>query len=141
MPGRFEIVSASPVVLLDGAHNPAAMLELRQSLDSLFPLRRIVLLFAAMVDKDVQSMAAEIGPRVDVVVTTRAPGSDRATPAAALAGCFVGLSRKVLAIDDPTESLRVALAETDPDDVLVVAGSLYLVGWARTHLVTTGVGM
>jgi dihydrofolate synthase/folylpolyglutamate synthase len=94
-----------------------------------------------MVDKDMETMAAEIGPRVDVVVTTRAPGSDRATPARALAGCFAGLSREVLAVDDPIEGLRVALAETDPDDVLVVAGSLYLVGWARTRLVTTGVGI
>jgi dihydrofolate synthase/folylpolyglutamate synthase len=141
VPGRFEIVSASPVVLLDGAHNPAAMLELRKSLDSFLPLRRIVLLFAAMEDKDVKSMAAEIGPRVDVVVTTRAPGSDRATPARALAGHFDGLSREVLAVDDPTDGLRVALAETGPDDVLVVAGSLYLDGWARMHLVKTGVGI
>jgi dihydrofolate synthase/folylpolyglutamate synthase len=140
MPGRFEIVSASPVVVLDGAHNPAAMRELRQSLYSFFPQKRIVLLFATMIDKDVQTMAAEIGSRMDVVVATQAPGTDRAASAQALAASFAGHSRNVMAVDDPTDGLRAALTETHSGDVLVVAGSLYLVGWARTQFVTSGVG-
>jgi dihydrofolate synthase / folylpolyglutamate synthase len=141
MPGRFEIVSRAPLVLLDGAHNPAAMRVLRQSLQEVFPERRIVLLFAAMVDKDVEAMVTEIGPCVDLVVTTRAPGTDRTASPPALAAAFTCRGRKVIAQDDPASGLRAALAETQPDDVLVVAGSLYLVGWARMQLVASGAGI
>jgi dihydrofolate synthase / folylpolyglutamate synthase len=141
VPGRFEVMSTSPVVLLDGAHNPAAMRELRRALDTVFPSRRIVLLFAAMVDKDVDAMAVEIAPRAEVVVTTRVPETDRAASAEVLATTFVGRAGLVTAVDDTTEGLHVALAATGPDDILVVAGSLYLVGWARTQLVASGAGI
>jgi dihydrofolate synthase / dihydropteroate synthase len=141
VPGRFEVMSTSPVVLLDGAHNPVAMRELRRALDTVFPSRRIVLLFAAMVDKDVDAMAVEIAPRAEVVVTTRVPETDRAASAEVLATTFVGRAGLVTAVDDTTEGLHVALAATGPDDILVVAGSLYLVGWARTQLVASRAGI
>jgi dihydrofolate synthase/folylpolyglutamate synthase len=94
-----------------------------------------------MLDKDVNAMAAEIGPRVDTVVATRAPGTDRAAPAEALAADFAGRVRQVIALDDAADGLRRALGVLGPDDVLVVAGSLYLVGWARTQLATSGAGI
>jgi dihydrofolate synthase / folylpolyglutamate synthase len=138
VPGRFEMVSTSPLVVLDGGHNPAAMRELGTSLRSHYPDRRAVLLFAALDDKDADAMAAGIRAAVDTVVVTRAPGSERATPAAALAGSFVRESRNIIVYEDPTQALRAALAEAGPEDVLVVAGSLYLVGWVRSRLIPTG---
>lgn len=140
MPGRFEMVATAPVVLLDGAHNPAAMRELRHSLRSFFPEKRVVLLFAAMTDKDTAAMAAEIDSYVDSVVTTTTPDTDRAASAQRLSALFSNEGGRVQAIDDPAHALAAARANTQHEDVLVVAGSLYLVGWARTRLATSGVG-
>ena len=83
-------------------------------------------------------MATGILEAVDLVVVTRAPGSERATPAAVLAGWFAREAGNILVYEDPTDALRASLAETGPGDVLVVAGSLYLVGWARSQLTPTG---
>src|SRR5205823_3590092 len=53
LPGRFELVSRHPPVILDGAHNPAGARELRRSLEKMRHGNRLVLLFAAMADKDI----------------------------------------------------------------------------------------
>jgi dihydrofolate synthase / folylpolyglutamate synthase len=141
VPGRFEILSTSPFVVLDGGHNPAAMAELGLSLRSYFPDRRIVLLFAALDDKDVAAMAGEIDDSVKTVVVTRAPGSERATDPAALARFFSGKSASILVYEDSSDALRASLLDAGPEDVLVVAGSLYLVGWVRSQLVATGAAL
>lgn len=141
VPGRFEILPSSPLVVLDGGHNPAAMSELGRSLQSHFPDRRIILLFAALDDKDVAAMAREIDECVDMVVVTRAPSSERATGAASLARFFTKPEGNIIVCEDPTDALRAALAEARLQDVLVVAGSLYLVGWVRSQLMPTGAGV
>jgi dihydrofolate synthase/folylpolyglutamate synthase len=138
IPGRFEILTTTPIVVLDGGHNPAAMRELGISLRSHFPERRTVLLFAALDDKDVAAMAREIDAVVDEIVVTRAPGSERAQQADILANSFPDRGRNIIVCDDPTEALHTSLTEARPEDILVVAGSLYLVGWVRSQLVPTG---
>lgn len=138
LPGRFELLGTRPDVLADGAHHPAAMAALRTSLLQEFPARRRVLLFAALSDKNVEAMVNQIRDSVDEVFTTCAPGTERAVPARTLARSFhLGPSR-VTPIDDPAAALRAALSHTGRDDVLVIAGSLYLVGWARRQI-TAGV--
>ncbi len=141
VPGRFEILSTSPLVVLDGGHNPAAMGELGTSLRSYFPDRRIVLLFAALDDKDVEAMVSQIDELVDIAVVTRAPDSDRATDAATLARSFRKTGENIVVCEDPTAALHAALEATHLEDVLVVAGSLYLVGWVRAQLVPEGVAV
>lgn len=131
-PGRFEVVGVDPLVILDGAHNPDAAIAFRRALDRLAPRQRVVMVFAALIDKDVAAMAAELAPRADLVVLTTAPNTPRALGAASLAAYFT--ERKVLMIEDTGLALERALAETGSEDILVVCGSLYLVGFARAHL-------
>ena len=134
VPGRFEMVCTSPDIVVDGAHNPAAMRALRRSLEVSFPNRRIVLLFAAMSDKDIAAMATEIAPVVDAVIVTNAPNTARSASARAVISAFSGRCRSVSALEDEAAALDRAVEEASQDGLLVVAGSLYLVGWARERI-------
>ncbi len=135
VPGRFEVMTGTPQVILDGAHNPAAAAAFRQSLDRMRLVKRVVLLFGALTDKNVEEMAAHLAPRADLVVLTTTPDTPRAFGAAGLEVHFKG--HRTLAIDDAGLALERALAETGPDDTLVVCGSLYLVGFVRARLKAT----
>ena len=134
VPGRFEKVCTCPDIVIDGAHNHAAFRALRQSLQNSFPNRRIVLLFAALSDKNIPAMASEIAPVVDAVIVTNVPGTNRAASAKTQASAFSGRCRSVSAVEDQAAALDRALDEVGEDGLLVIAGSLYLVGWARERV-------
>lgn len=138
LPGRFECFPGQPLVILDGAHNPAEALAVRQTIDSVLPDEPLVLLFAAMADKSVPEMAAHLAPCARHVVVTRNPGSSRASPPDDLARAFSGRGSVVEAVEDPDEALDRCLALAGAGTVLI-CGSLYLVGSLRRRLATTGV--
>ncbi|HEX6510039.1 MAG TPA: Mur ligase family protein [Chloroflexota bacterium] len=141
VPGRFEIISDNPTVVLDGAHNPAGMHELCRSLDLFLPGRRIVLVVAAMSDKDINTMASEWKGSNGKVIVTRVPETDRAAPTTRIAAAFHPCSDDVRVIDDTRQALTAGLRLSEDGGVLVIAGSLYLVGWARQLLVPSEVSV
>jgi dihydrofolate synthase/folylpolyglutamate synthase len=123
-PGRFQIVSESPPVVLDGAHNTAAMRTLLATWCDYLASRGMAnrpahLLFGAVTDKDVAGMAALLRPHVDRVSLVRL-ASDRSADPADLARHFPGLACAVL------DSL--AAFRPDPDRPVLATGSLFLVG-------------
>jgi dihydrofolate synthase/folylpolyglutamate synthase len=134
MPGRFEVISYEPLIILDGAHNPAAATELRKTIMRLVPNRRTVLLFAAMSDKDLSAMARELSQIAATVVATRAPGTGRAADPSALADSFRANGSQVIVEEDAGVALMRARAEVGAQDLLLIAGSLYLVGYVRSLL-------
>jgi len=141
IPGRFEVLQREPTVIIDGAHNPAAALALRESLDLILRNRGVILLFAAMADKNIADMARQLGPRSRSVVVTRAPHAPRAAEPALLAEQFRPYADSVLVIEAPDTALAAARSLQQGDDVLVIAGSLYLVGWARNVWTSREVGV
>lgn len=134
VPCRLEIVSKAPLVIFDGAHHPAAIDELVTSLERVIPNQRVVVLFAAMADKDVRRMARRLAGIADTVVLTRAPGTERAKPPAELAEDFGGADIEVMVEDDVQRAWERSQAMANPDDVLLVTGSMYLVGFLRHAL-------
>ena len=129
-PGRLEILSREPLVVVDGAHNPYSAQVLRQALEDLFPGQRWVLIFGASADKDVAGMLKVLLPLSEYVIVTRSDHPRSAAPveladvvAAAGGGAEVNVSMK--------KSLRRALAVMDPGSGVLVAGSLHLVADAR----------
>ncbi|HLJ65926.1 MAG TPA: folylpolyglutamate synthase/dihydrofolate synthase family protein [Chloroflexota bacterium] len=134
VPGRLEVVSQHPLIVLDGAHNPDAIRQLARALSGLQPEGRVVVLFAAMADKDTETMVAHLAPLVSEVVVTRSPDTERAAAPSRLAASFKGHAVPTEVFDGPEDALRFALGQTAEGDVLVVCGSLYLVGWAREAL-------
>ena len=120
--------------LLDGAHNPAGVQALVRTLNSEFADHRLLLIWGAMADKDLGTTLAHIAPLADLIWFARPESERSATP---------GQLRDTLAPDlrgraRLTESVASALAqarnEAGENDLICVAGSLYLVGQARRLL-------
>jgi dihydrofolate synthase/folylpolyglutamate synthase len=125
--GRLETVRPRrPRVLLDGAHNAegaeALAAHIRETIR-----RPVVLVFAAMRDKDIRSMTRLLFPLCTAVVLTRVPYKRSAAPEelAAAAPAFRG---RVLLEPDMRQAVRLALAESRGRIPVVIAGSLFLIG-------------
>ncbi|WP_247729435.1 dihydropteroate synthase [Halovivax limisalsi] len=135
-PGRFEVMDDAPLVVLDGAHNPAGCARLTSTL-STFDYDDLHLVVGAMSDKDYAEMIASL-PTPDAAIACR-PTNERAVDPAVLARVFeregVADVRTISAVRDAFEA---ALADAKAGDAVVVAGSLYAIAEARTHYTLTG---
>ena len=115
------------MLLVDGAHNPAGAATLRRALQNGFPRRRLILIFGVLGDKDYRAMAKRLFPLADRVILTR-PNSERAFPRSSCCRWPECSMRAVERIEDPADALRSALSQAGEEDLVCVAGSLYLVG-------------
>ena len=139
-PGRLEVVRRSPTVVLDGAHNPGGVAALVAALDEAFAFDKLVGVLGVLSDKDAPAMLALLEPVLNEVVVT-ASASPRALPAdelGRLAVAAFGPDRVVVEpslLDAIDAAIRLA-DEAGEGAGVVVTGSLYTVGEARTILVT-----
>jgi dihydrofolate synthase/folylpolyglutamate synthase len=126
--GRFEIVGKSPFIVLDGAHNPAGIRNLKQSIESLFSGRRIALLISICSDKDIVSMVREIAPTADEIIVTRHGFSQRAAHPKVIADEARKHPKNVHVEPDVRKALEMAKRLAGNVGVVLATGSLYLVG-------------
>jgi len=136
-PGRLEMVSSSPRVILDGAHNPEGALSLRESLKEGFQYRHLVLLIGIMKDKDVHSILHCLSPLADHIVLTR-PGTDRAASPDSLRKALGRNGKKAEVIEDFRKAIDRGLSLTGEEDIFCITGSLYTVGEARSYFLPRG---
>ena len=131
-PGRFEIIQDQPTVILDGAHNGEGVKALVEEIENFRQRRKVKLLFAAMEDKDWQFMLESLSEVADEVVLTRV-NMERCADPHRLAS---ELNGKVpsLAIEDSRSAVEYVLARAESNDIILVAGSLYLLGEIRPIL-------
>lgn len=129
-PGRLELVSETPEIVLDGAHNPAGARALAAYIEKFYAGRRIGLIYAAMQDKAVAEMTATIFPLANEVIVTR-PNQSRAVAPETIAN-MADHSRLRVA-PNLTEALQMA-REAVPEGAIFITGSLFLVGEARALL-------
>lgn len=139
VPGRMEIACHQPLVLLDGAHNPAGAAALATALDEFFPDRSLFLVCGALDDKDVWGILAPLVERAEIVVAT-APQTSRARPAHLLARDAERLGATVLCENSVTQAVQVAVQRATERDLVLVTGSLRTVGEARQALATIVTG-
>lgn len=132
-PGRLETVRRRPEVVLDGAHNPHAAHALARAIDDVFPKRRVLLVFALLQDKDVDAVTRLVANKAERIITTTVD-SPRAVPAEVLATHVRRVNANVVAVGRVADAIEQAIAEASPEDVVLVAGSLLLVGEARALL-------
>jgi dihydrofolate synthase/folylpolyglutamate synthase len=126
-PGRLEVIDRDPIVLVDGAHNPAGLERSLAAVQKLAKGRRpIVIVFGAMKDKDLPSMLALLRSANAPVIFSRI-GWHRAAPPADLAAQFDGQSETA---ESTAEALSRAREKAGRDGIVFVCGSLYLVGEA-----------
>jgi dihydrofolate synthase/folylpolyglutamate synthase len=139
-PGRLEVVRTGPTVLVDAAHNPAGMAATVQALTEEFGFTRLVGVLAAMADKDVPGLLAELEPVLEEVIVTR-NSSVRSMPARELAD----LAREVFGEDrvrlvprlDDAIDEAIALADESGEFAgagVLITGSVTTAGDARVLL-------
>ncbi|TQQ79442.1 dihydropteroate synthase [Halonotius roseus] len=129
-PGRFEVLETGPLTIFDGAHNADAIARVAETL-STFEYDDLHVVFGAMHDKSHAEMVAAL-PTHDSVVTCR-PNLDRAEDPAVLARCFEneGID-SVTAGEAVADAISEAKNRVGPNDCLLVTGSLFAVGEARS---------
>jgi len=137
--GRFELVAREPLVVLDGAHNPAASRRLATLVER-FSYDGIRLVFGVMRDKDHAGMCQAL-PAADHAYLAR-PNVSRALDTDVLAAIF---DRETDATTEQTASVSAAveraLADADPGELVLVTGSLYTVAEARDRWTRSPVTM
>ncbi|MGB7190750.1 MAG: Mur ligase family protein, partial [Acidobacteriaceae bacterium] len=139
-PGRLERFSqpGRPDVLVDVAHNPAGAWALRSALSHLDPPpRTMTAVFGCLKDKAVGEMAQILFPLFEVVALTEVP-SPRTASLEELRKAAEATGVRVLMAEGPRQALAQAMAATPPEGLVVVAGSVYLVGGLREMLVGRG---
>lgn len=135
-PGRFEIVGERPWMVLDAAHNGASAECLRETLLTIFPEPRPrVMIFGASADKDITGMFRALLPEIDHLLLAQAVHPRALDPDSLLAAeTEVGFSGTVEQIPVVEEALKRARELAGPDGLILVAGSLFIIGEVRDFL-------
>lgn len=127
--GRLEIISQSPLIVIDGAHNPGAVKELQQSMDLYFTNKRITFIMGVLADKDFGSEAEIIAERAVKIITVT-PDNSRGLDCVVLAKTLSRYNDNVQPADSLKEAVQLALEtiEDNRSDMILAFGSLSYLG-------------
>jgi len=128
-PGRMHIAGKEPTIIIDGAHDAASAEELARATRALFPQAKITLILGIFPEKDVEGIATALCPLAHDVIVTAAK-SPRAAPPEALLQRLTPYCSTARLAPDTAAALELAKAITAKTDVILAAGSLYIVGEA-----------
>jgi dihydrofolate synthase/folylpolyglutamate synthase len=133
-PGRMELFAGPPRVLLDGAHNPAGAKVLAEALAEI-PRKALILVTGVVGDKDAEGILAPLLPLADSIITV-CPSVPRGLGSQELAEQCRSLGYRALAAGDIAKGLETAFNQAHPEDLILVCGSLFVVGEARARLLS-----
>jgi dihydrofolate synthase/folylpolyglutamate synthase len=129
-PARFEVLRVDPPVIVDSAHNPASIRKLVETIDEFFPDLQMTLIFGISEDKQLGRMLEEILPRTATLITTQAD-HPRAMDPEELANEAAGYDCQIEVVPVVRDALLRGLDEAGENDLLVVAGSIFVAASAR----------
>lgn len=133
LPGRLEVMSKAPLIIADGAHNPAGAKALAAAMLKLFPDERILVVAGMLRDKDIRGVLKELRSFAAAFIATE-PEGDRSLPAGELAAEINADASEAASIigveSNPQEALNLAISavQNEKYDMIVITGSLYLIG-------------
>jgi dihydrofolate synthase/folylpolyglutamate synthase len=133
-PGRLEMINGSPRVLLDGAQNGSSARALSASVRKLFKYRKLILVLGVSKDKDIKGILKELIPISDAVVLTRSRIAQRAADPSYIAGMITPKEKVAAITESGKDALDKALSAAAPQDLVLVTGSLFVVGEIRKIL-------
>jgi dihydrofolate synthase / folylpolyglutamate synthase len=133
-PGRMELFAGPPRVLLDGAHNPAGAKALSEALAD-FPRRALILVTGIVGDKDANGILEHLLPSADSVITV-CPSVPRGFDSRELAVHCRALGHQASNAGTVAGGLEKAFKKAQPEDLILVCGSLFVVGEARAILLS-----
>jgi len=135
-PGRFQVIPAAkgtPEYIFDVAHNPAGAWALRSTLSACYEDRRLIFVFGALRDKAIGEMAEILFPMAERVIATRADNPRSATRDE-IRSAAARTSAQIETAPDVAAALAQARASAGSSGVVVVTGSIYVVGEAMRRL-------
>jgi dihydrofolate synthase/folylpolyglutamate synthase len=124
--GRFEVIRQSPLVLIDGAHNPSAIRTLADTLKEVFPGRKIHVIFGAMKDKDIKGMLKILVKicrdfYISAIPVERAEKPERIKK-------LLDKRAAVFCFDNVHSAYKYALERSEKEHIICITGSFYLLG-------------
>jgi dihydrofolate synthase/folylpolyglutamate synthase len=129
-PGRLEVCGTNPSLLLDGAHNIDSFKKLTAFLSELFPHKRKIWVFGIMKDKPLTEITELISDYADYIIATQ-PKSDRSISPEEIRKAFKNSTKPIDLVDKTPLALGRAYQVANPEDVIVVTGSLFTVAEAK----------
>ena len=129
-PGRFEVISEDPLVIIDGAHNEAGAQALQETMAQHFAGKKILLVAGILADKEIDSIVKFLTKITDHIIVTE-PDNPRKLAAEKLAEHVADFGVAAEAVSDVEAAVHRAKELTDGYDVILFAGSLYLIGDVR----------
>ncbi len=133
IPGRMEMVSQTPRVIVDGAHNAASLDAMMRAIGQHIPYDSMVVIFGCCADKDVAGMLERITSGADKVIFTKVDNIRSSNPEE-LAARYVELYGKMAQVAHTLEdALAIANRAVSKEDLICITGSFYLVGEAKKH--------
>ena len=129
-PGRIEKISENPLFIIDGAHNEDGALSLAKAIDKNFKYRNLTLLIGMLEDKDIDSVLDILIPKFNKVITTT-PDNPRAIDSSKLKDKILRYTDNVVDKKNIEKALNYTLESSSDNDVIISAGSLYMIGSIR----------
>lgn len=131
-PGRLEFIKSTPPILFDGAHNPQGALALARAIPKYFNYKRIIMVIAILDDKDKGEILGSLAPLADIIVATKVPDNPRNTEWKNINQLIH--DKKIFLEEDTTRAIDLAMEISNKDDLVVITGSLYLLGASRQYV-------
>ncbi|MBA7673152.1 Folylpolyglutamate synthase [subsurface metagenome] len=128
-PGRLQVLSRRPLLVVDGAHNPDSARKLRQALEQYFDFNKAILVIGTSADKDIAGIISELLPLFDKVIATHSI-HPRAMPTESVVDELRRQEVEAQATDDISIALPLALTMAGETDLICVTGSLFVVAGA-----------
>ena len=131
IPGRFEVVGRAPLVIIDGAHNVDGARAARDALDDFSVAGRTILVFGTNRGHEPLEMLEALRADTAALVVATAADFTRAVPPAGIVAAAESMGVDAVAVEGVAAAVRYARERADPDDLVLVTGSLYVAGEAR----------
>ncbi|MBE6069202.1 MAG: bifunctional folylpolyglutamate synthase/dihydrofolate synthase [Clostridium lundense] len=133
--GRLEMLKAKPMVVIDGAHNIDGIKSLKNSINTYFKYNKCILIMGILSDKQVDDMVKVITPEASNIITVTPP-SYRAENSSGLVEIIKKYNSNCEAIENYKEAYEKALSYANENDLILICGSLYMVGEMRKTIRT-----
>jgi len=131
--GRLQRISNSPDIILDVAHNPAALARIREYFSEFYEDRKVIAVFGILSDKDYKQMLEELDRIADVIILTR-PMTDRAADPEVLAKEISKNGFNINVIPMVSDAYKAAREIAEENDVILITGSHFTVGEVLSNL-------
>jgi dihydrofolate synthase/folylpolyglutamate synthase len=136
IPGRLEVVSKNPHMIIDGAHNAASVQALFRGIGQHIPYDSMVVIFGCNCDKDIDGMLEQMSLGADKVIFTKSKNNPKSADPLELANLYTDRYGKMAQVADSfAHAMEVAERAISREDLVAVTGSFYLVGEAKQFFI------